>query len=52
MKGFIEGFLKFQRDAFPQRSVLFKRLATSQNASAGQACHVTTTRAARPYQGE
>jgi carbonic anhydrase len=31
MKDFIEGFLKFQREAFPQRSELFKRLATSQN---------------------
>jgi carbonic anhydrase len=27
----IDGFLKFQRDAFPRRSELFKRLATSQN---------------------
>jgi len=27
----IEGFLKFQRDAFPRRSKPFKPLATSQN---------------------
>src|SRR3569623_4441 len=31
MKDIIDGFLKFQRDAFPRRSELFKRLATSQN---------------------
>ena len=31
MKDIIEGFLRFQREVFPQRSELFKRLATSQN---------------------
>jgi carbonic anhydrase len=31
MKDIIDGFLKFQREALPQRSELFKRLATSQN---------------------
>ena len=31
MQDIIEGFLKFQRDVFPQRSALFMRLATSQN---------------------
>src|SRR6478735_3138585 len=31
MQDIIDGFLKFQRDAFPQRSELFKRLATSQH---------------------
>jgi carbonic anhydrase len=30
MQDIIDGFLKFQRDAFPQRSKLFKQLATSQ----------------------
>lgn len=29
MQEIIDGFLKFQRDVFPQRSELFKRLATS-----------------------
>ena len=29
MQDIIDGFLKFQRDAFPRRSALFKRLATS-----------------------
>lgn len=31
MHDVIEGFLKFQRDVFPPRSELFKRLATTQN---------------------
>ena len=31
MQEIIDGFLKFQRDAFPQRSELFKQLATSQH---------------------
>ena len=31
MRDVIDGFLKFQREAFPQRSALFKQLATSQN---------------------
>ena len=31
MQDIIDGFLKFQRDAFPQRSELFKQLATSQH---------------------
>jgi carbonic anhydrase len=31
MQDIIDGFLKFQRDAFPMRSDLFKRLATAQN---------------------
>jgi carbonic anhydrase len=31
MQNIIEGFLKFQREVFPARSALFKRLATSQN---------------------
>lgn len=31
MQEIIDGFLKFQRDAFPQRSKLFKQLATSQH---------------------
>lgn len=67
MNDIIEGFLKFQREAFPRRSELFKRLATSQIPHtlfiacsdsrvvpfrAGQACRVTTTRVARPYEGE
>jgi len=30
MQDIIDGFLKFQRDVFPQRSELFKQLATSQ----------------------
>lgn len=30
MKALIEGFLKFQSEAFPQRSDLFKHLATTQ----------------------
>lgn len=33
MQDIIDGVLKFQRDAFPQRSDLFKRLATSQSPS-------------------
>ncbi|GAB7540038.1 carbonic anhydrase [Burkholderia sp. 3C] len=31
MQEIIDGFLKFQRDVFPQRSDLFRRLATSQH---------------------
>ncbi|WP_223526490.1 carbonic anhydrase [Pseudomonas sp. BF-B-26] len=31
MKALIEGFLKFQKDAFPQRTDLFKHLATTQH---------------------
>lgn len=31
MKDIIEGFLRFQRDAFPERADLFKNLATQQN---------------------
>lgn len=34
MKEIIDGFLKFQRDAFPERADLFKRLATQQNPRA------------------
>ncbi|MET3144034.1 UNVERIFIED_ORG: carbonic anhydrase [Arthrobacter sp. UYEF10] len=34
MKDIIEGFLKFQREAFPDRSELFKELATAQNPGA------------------
>ncbi|HTD04184.1 carbonic anhydrase [Undibacterium sp.] len=34
MQDIIAGFLKFQRDAFPKRSELFKRLAIAQNPSA------------------
>jgi carbonic anhydrase len=30
MQNIINGFLKFQRDEFPKRSALFKKLATSQ----------------------
>ena len=30
MQDIIDGFLKFRRDAFPQRSALYKQLATSQ----------------------
>ena len=33
MQDIIDGFLKFQRDAFPQRSELFRKLATSQHPS-------------------
>ncbi|MGO4303145.1 carbonic anhydrase [Cupriavidus sp. RAF12] len=33
MKDIIDGVLKFQRDAYPQRSELFQRLATHQNPS-------------------
>ncbi|WP_144140896.1 carbonic anhydrase [Paraburkholderia sp. BCC1884] len=33
MKGIIDGFLKFQRDAYPQRRKLFKELANSQTPS-------------------
>ena len=31
MKDVIEGFLRFQKEAFPQRSNLFKKLALNQN---------------------
>ncbi|NWA26418.1 carbonic anhydrase [Pseudomonas gingeri] len=31
MQAIIDGFLKFQREAFPTRSALFKQLATTQN---------------------
>ncbi|AUG00869.1 MULTISPECIES: carbonic anhydrase [Pseudomonas] len=31
MRHIIDGFLKFQREAFPKRSELFKQLATTQN---------------------
>ncbi len=31
MQDLIDGFLKFQRDAFPERSELFKQLATTQS---------------------
>jgi carbonic anhydrase len=31
MQEIIDGFLRFQRDAFPQRSELFRKLATSQH---------------------
>lgn len=31
MKDVIEGFLRFQKEAFPQRSILFKKLASNQN---------------------
>jgi len=31
MKALIEGFLKFQKEAFPQRTDLFKHLSTTQN---------------------
>lgn len=31
MQHIIDGFLKFQREAFPKRSELFKQLATTQN---------------------
>jgi carbonic anhydrase len=34
MQDIIDGFLKFQREAFPERSGLFKRLATTQNPGA------------------
>lgn len=34
MKEIIDGFLKFQRDAFPRRSTLFRDLATRQNPRA------------------
>jgi carbonic anhydrase len=34
MKDIIEGFLKFQREAFPKRAELFKGLATQQNPRA------------------
>ncbi|WP_434632709.1 carbonic anhydrase [Chromobacterium sp. CV08] len=33
MQAIIDGFLKFQQDAFPKRSELFRKLATSQNPS-------------------
>lgn len=31
MKALIEGILKFQKEAFPQRTDLFKHLSTTQN---------------------
>lgn len=31
MKEIIDGFLKFQREAFPKREALFKQLATQQS---------------------
>lgn len=31
MQDFIDGFLRFQREAFPQRSALYKQLATTQH---------------------
>ena len=34
MKDIIEGFLKFQRDAYPERAALFRDLARSQNPRA------------------
>jgi len=34
MKEIIEGFLKFQRDVFPSRAALFKKLATTQSPTA------------------
>jgi carbonic anhydrase len=34
MQDIIDGFLKFQRDAFPKRAALFRRLATTQSPSA------------------
>lgn len=34
MQDIIDGFLKFQREAFPERSGLFRRLATSQSPGA------------------
>ncbi|AQS51390.1 carbonic anhydrase [Paenalcaligenes hominis] len=34
MKEIIEGFLKFQKEAYPQREHLFKNLATNQNPRA------------------
>ncbi|MGO4763671.1 carbonic anhydrase [Cupriavidus sp. 2KB_3] len=34
MKEIIEGFLKFQREVFPARAALFKKLATAQNPTA------------------
>ena len=33
MQNIIDGFLKFQREAFPQRSALYKELATTQHPS-------------------
>ncbi|UTH75267.1 carbonic anhydrase [Chromobacterium sp. IIBBL 290-4] len=33
MQAIIDGFLKFQQEAFPQRSELFRKLADSQNPS-------------------
>ncbi|AUH53475.1 carbonic anhydrase [Chromobacterium sp. ATCC 53434] len=33
MQAIIDGFLKFQQEAFPKRSELFRKLATSQNPS-------------------
>lgn len=33
MQHIIDGFLKFQREAFPKRSELFKQLATTQSPS-------------------
>lgn len=34
MQDIIDGFLRFQRDIFPQREALFKQLATSQSPKA------------------
>ena len=34
MKEIIDGFLKFQRNVFPERAELFRRLATEQNPRA------------------
>ncbi|TXU26622.1 carbonic anhydrase, partial [Escherichia coli] len=34
MKEIIDGFLKFQREAFPKREALFKQLATQQTPRA------------------
>ncbi|WP_416360766.1 carbonic anhydrase [Burkholderia cepacia] len=34
MRDIIDGFLRFQRDIYPQREALFKQLATSQNPKA------------------
>jgi len=31
VKEIIDGFLKFQREAFPEREALFKQLATQQS---------------------
>ena len=52
MKDIIEGFLSFQREAFPQRSELFNRPATSQPPLARQARLVTATWACEALSGE